>query len=114
MPQQKVHANPIYHMDINSKEYVLADLLKKYLDGDEVNYYLRMTAAEMQHRKFNKTDVVMQMIQVILDKEKQRRFRNGSASYRRKNLINYVFTLNLQEDFGWSISPMKKKNAKGL
>ena len=113
-PQQKIHANPLYSLDVNNKEYVLADLLKKYLEEEEVNYYMHMAMLEMNRRLFNKTDVIMQMIQVILDKEKQKSFRTGSASYRRKNLINYVFTFNLQEDYGWSIPPMKKeKSSKG-
>jgi len=113
-PHQKIHANPLYSLDVNSKEYVLSDLLKRYLDGDEVNYYMRMAMLEMNRRLFNKTDAIMQMIQVILDKEKQKSFRTGSASYRRKNLIYYVFTSNLKEDYGWSIPPMKKeKPTKG-
>lgn len=116
-PKQRLHANPLYHIDSDAKEAFLARKLSRYFDAEEVAYYMGKTRQEMQMRKYNKTDVIMQMIQVIQDKEKQPKFKRQTLTYQRNCLELYVFTNNLQKDFGWSIPPqegnnhwMKKKN----
>lgn len=106
-PKQRLHANPLYKMDLDTKEVFLARKLNKYFDADEVGYYMRMTRLEMQKRKYNKTDIVMQVLQVILDKEQQSKFRSQTLTYQRNCLELYVFTENLQKDFGWCIPPME-------
>jgi hypothetical protein len=62
-----------------------------------------MTLQEAWRRKYNIMDAVMQMIQVIQDKEKQKKFQEATAAYKRNNLVKYVFRENLQKEFGWHI-----------
>lgn len=44
------------------------------------------------------------MIQVIQEKESQKKFKNGTKQYKRDNIMDYVLLKNLQ-DYGWSIEP---------
>jgi hypothetical protein len=71
-----------------------------------------MTLSEARKGGYRTADAVMQMIQVIQDKEKQKKFRESTAAYRRNNLVNYVFRENLQREFGWHID--KRKTADHL
>lgn len=107
-PQQRVHSNPFYSVEPVYKEKYLELLLHKYLPDDEAGYYLRMTLQEARKRKYNSMDAIMQMIQVIQDKEKQKKFQESTAAYRRNNLVNFVFRENLQREFGWHIDKMRR------
>ena len=55
-------------------------------------------------------DSYVQVMQVVQDKEKQPKFKNGTDSYRRNSIIRYALQKNLQE-FGWSLEPMDKKKS---
>lgn len=107
-PQQRVHSNPFYSAEPVYKEKYLELLLHKYLPDDEAGYYLRMTLQEARKRKYNSMDAIMQMIQVIQDKKKQKKFQESTAAYRRNNLVNFVFRENLQREFGWHIDKMRR------
>ncbi|MCI1247110.1 MAG: replication initiation protein [Prevotella sp.] len=115
-PQQKMHANPINNLPPDAKQVQLAQLLNKYLNPEEVGYYMRMAVLEGRKRKFNQIDSVMNVIQVIQDKEKQRKFKESTPAYRRNCLVFYVFTENLKRGFGWMIPPYQpqKKSIQNL
>ena len=49
-------------------------------------------------------DSYIQVIQVIQEKEKQKKFAGGTRQYKRNNLIDFALKENLK-DFGWSINP---------
>ena len=55
-----------------------------------------------QARRFK--DSYTQVIQVIQEKESQKKFMNGTKQYKRNNIMDYVLRKNLQ-DYGWSIEP---------
>ncbi len=79
-------------------------MLRRYLHEDEVKYYLRQLS--FMARKH--ADTYMQVIQVIEDKEKQPKFKNGTPAYKHNNIIYYVLKENLKV-FGWSLEPMSSK-----
>jgi hypothetical protein len=109
-PKQKVHANPLREAGTDLQQEYLARLLNKYLEPDEVAYYMRKALEESRRSLFNQKDSILQVILVIQEKEKQSRFRNGTKAYQRNNLIDYVFTKNLQREFNWSIPRIDKPN----
>ncbi len=49
-------------------------------------------------------DSYAQVIQVIYEKQQQPKFKQGTKAYKRKCLIEFVFTKNLL-NYGWSIQP---------
>ena len=49
-------------------------------------------------------DSYAQVIQVIYEKQQQPKFQQGTKAYKRKCLIEFVFTKNLL-NYGWSIQP---------
>ena len=49
-------------------------------------------------------DTYTQVIQVILEKEKQPKFSKAKKQYKRNNIIEYALKENLKE-YGWSIEP---------
>lgn len=106
-PEQRMHANPAYGVDDDAKEMILAQKLGHYFDAAVVGYYMRMTRQEMMRRKYNRGDVLMNMIQVIADKERQPKFKSQTIAYQRLCLERFVFTENLQRDFRWSIPPAR-------
>ena len=77
---------------------VLNSSNSRYLDKDEVDYYMEKIDKEQLRCK----ESYSQVIQVIYEKQKQPKFKNANKSYQRKCLINFVFTKNLQE-YGWDI-----------
>jgi len=52
-------------------------------------------------------DSYAQVIQVIYEKLQQPKFQQGTKVYKRKCLIEFVFTKNLL-NYGWSIVPNHK------
>ena len=97
-PAQKLHSNVWYGLE--HQEEVVYRLLSRYLTKKEVAYYM-MKICE-QARRFK--DSYTQVIQVIQEKESQKKFMNGTKQYKRNNIMDYVLRKNLQ-DYGWSIEP---------
>ena len=52
-------------------------------------------------------DSYAQVIQVIYEKLQQPKFQQGTKAYKRKCLVEFVFTKNLL-NYGWSIVPNHK------
>ena len=101
---QRIRQSHWYKADMPSQEQVVEVLLRRYLHEDEVKYYLRQLS--FMARKH--ADTYMQVIQVIEDKEKQPKFKNGTPAYKHNNIIYYVLKENLKA-FGWSLEPMSSK-----
>ena len=108
-PAQKLHSNVWYGLE--HQEEVVYRLLSCYLTKKEVAYYM-MKICE-QARRFK--DSYTQVIQVIQEKESQKKFMNGTKQYKRNNIMDYVLRKNLQ-DYGWSIEPptSRKDRAKQM
>ena len=114
-PKQRLQANPLYHIDGDAKEAFHARKLSRYFDAEDVAYYMGKTRLEMQKRKYNKTDIIMQMIQVIQDKEQQPKFKRQTLVYQRNCLELYVFTDNLKRNLAglyllWKVISQKGKS----
>jgi adenosine deaminase len=75
-------------------------MLSRYLTKKEVNYY--MLKIYEQSKRFK--DSYTQVIQVLQEKETQKKFMEGTKQYKRNNIIDYVLLMNLR-DYGWSIAP---------
>jgi hypothetical protein len=99
-PQQKLHANIFYGAD--NQEQIVISLLSKYLSKQELTYY--MAAINREAKKCR--DSYTQVIQVILEKEKQPKFSKAKKQYKRNNIIEYALQENLKE-YGWYIEPPK-------
>lgn len=94
---------------IEQLEYVVENLMLRYLGKSEVGYYLHFLSRP-EHKS---RDAYLQVIQVISDKERQPKFSSGTSSYKKKSIIEYALHENLKV-FGWSIPPpprSKKRNA---
>lgn len=105
-PAQKIHANEYY--DSEYQEQITQTLLSRYLTKREVAYYMAQIRKEAKQCK----DSWTQVIQVIQEKEKQRKFMKGTKQYKRNAIIDYVLKENLK-DYGWSIvPPTPKKDRK--
>ena len=100
---QRVRQNTWYNAPHDAQEYALETLLGHYLHDDEVKHYMRQIRL-VARRSY---DSYVQVMQVIQDKEKQPKFKNGTDAYRHKCIINYALKENLKE-FGWSLEPMGK------
>ena len=109
-PLERMKSNSLMPMSVDDKKVALASKLRLYLAPDEVAYYMRKTAEESMKNLLNQADCYMNMIQVILDKEKQHRFKTGTKAFKRNCLVNFVFTKNLQQCFGWSIPQVNRPN----
>ena len=71
-PQQKLHANIFYGAD--RQEEIVISLLSKYLSRRELTYYMGIINKEARLCY----DSYTQVIQVILEKEKQPKFKKGT------------------------------------
>ena len=107
-PEQKLHSNDWYGME--HQEVVVFNMLSRYLTKKEVNYY--MLKIYEQSRSFK--DSYTQVIQVLQEKESQKKFMEGTKQYKRNNIMDYVLLKNLQ-DYGWSIQPpsTRKERKRG-
>ena len=80
---------------------------------DEVHHLHVQIRKEAQFHK----DSYIQVIQVIQEKEKQKKFAEGTRQYKRNNLIDFALKENLKA-FGWSINPpatrRERKSDKSL
>ena len=98
---QRMRENVWYNAGKEAQEIALQTLLGHYLHEDEVLYYMK----QIRLKAGRSYDSYMQVIQVIQDKEKQPKFKNGTDAYRRNSIIKYALRVNLKE-FGWSLEPM--------
>ena len=95
---QKIQTNEFYNVE--NQERISEHFLSKYLSKREVAYYMAQIRKEAQFHK----DSYIQVIQVIQEKEKQKKFAEGTRQYKRNNLIDFALKENLKA-FGWSINP---------
>lgn len=93
-------------LDLEQLERLLEIQLNKYLKKAETWYYLNYMWRS--HRNY---DDYLQVLQVITDKEKQKKFSSATAAYKRKSIMQYALQENLKE-FGWSIPAPKSLNRK--
>ena len=77
-------------------------MASKYLSKRELTYYMSVINREAK----SCPDTYTQVIQVILEKEKQPKFSKAKKQYKRNNIIEYALQENLKE-YGWSIEPPK-------
>ena len=99
--------------ETENQERIAEHFLSKYLSKREVAYYMAQIRKEARYHK----DSYIQVIQVIQEKEKQKKFAGGTRQYKRNNLIDFALKENLK-DFGWSINPpatrRERKSDKSL
>lgn len=105
-PAQKLHSNEFYESEY--QEQVVQALLSRYLTKKEVAYYMAQIRKEAHRFK----DTWTQVIQVIQEKEKQRKFIKGTKQYKRNAIIDYVLKVNLKE-YGWHIDPPSTRKERG-
>lgn len=96
--RERVRSNDFYEAE--NQERIAEHFLSKYLSRREVAYYMAQIRKEARYHK----DSYIQVIQVIQEKEKQKKFAEGTRQYKRNNLIDFTLKENLK-DFGWSINP---------
>ena len=101
---QRLHANMWYGCPQDQQEYAVQALLARYLDEDEVIYYMRQIRLEAREC----SDSYVQVMQVIQEKEQQPKFKSGTKVYKHNNIVKFALQENLKE-FGWSLSPMQKR-----
>ena len=95
--------------ETENQERIAEHFLSKYLSKREVAYYMAQIRKEARYHK----DSYIQVIQVIQEKEKQKKFAGGTRQYKRNNLIDFALKENLK-DFGWSINPPATRNKREL
>ena len=109
--RERVRSNDFYEAE--NQERIAEHFLSKYLSRREVAYYMAQIRKEARYHK----DSYIQVIQVIQEKEKQKKFAEGTRQYKRNNLIDFALKENLK-DFGWSINPpatrRERKSDKSL
>ena len=103
---ERLRQSPWYTASQDIQEKALETLLSHYLHEDEVKHYMR----QIRLKAGRNYDSYVQVMQVVQDKEKQPKFKNGTDSYRRNSIIRYALQKNLQE-FGWSLEPMENKKS---
>ena len=117
--RERVRSNDFYEAE--NQERIAEHFLSKYLSRREVAYYMAQIRKEARYHK----DSYIQVIQVIQEKEKQKKFAEGTRQYKRNNLIDFALKENLKDalkenlkDFGWSINPpatrRERKSDKSL
>jgi len=109
--RERVRSNDFYEAE--NQERIAEHFLSKYLSRREVAYYMAQIRKEARYHK----DSYIQVIQVIQEKEKQKKFAEGTRQYKRNNLIDFALKENLKA-FGWSINPpatrRERKSDKSL
>lgn len=78
--------------------------LETYLESHEVVYYLNY----IQTKVGGTYDAYNQVLQVLKDKEKQKKFQQGTRAYQRTSIMHYALQENLKE-FGWNIPELKRR-----
>lgn len=72
--------------------------LSAYLEDHEVLHCLDF----IKNTGYLSYDSCQQVLQVIEDKERQKKFQSGTMAYKRKSIMHYALQENLKE-YGWSI-----------
>lgn len=91
-PYERLRQNLWYNQERDVQERALEALLGHYLHDEEVKYYMRQIRAKAG-RSY---DSYVQVMQVIQEKERQPKLKNGTDAYRRKAIINYALKKNLK------------------
>ena len=97
---RKIQESDWLQIDEPEQRKIVYQLLLSYLNSDEVPYYMMKIDEEQARCR----DSYAQVIQVIYEKLQQPKFKQGTKAYKRKCLIEFVFTKNLL-NYGWSIKP---------
>lgn len=92
--------------DTNSLLNRISAKLSSYLAESEVVFYLNFLRKE----GITDYDSLSQILQVILDKERQPKFISGTKAYKRNSIMLYALHENLKE-FGWCL-PLPPKIAR--
>ena len=100
---RKIKESDWLQIDEPEQRKIVYQLLLSYLNSDEVTYYMMKIDEEQARCR----DSYAQVIQVIYEKLQQPKFKQGTKAYKRKCLIEFVFTKNLL-NYGWSIVPNHK------
>lgn len=100
---RKIKESDWLQIDEPEQRKIVYQLLLCYLNSDEVTYYMKQIDKEQERCR----DSYAQVIQVIYEKQQQPKFQQGTKAYKRKCLIEFVFTKNLL-NYGWSIVPNHK------
>ena len=100
---RKIKERDWLQIDEPEQRKIVYQLLLSYLNSDEVTYYMKQIDKEQECCR----DSYAQVIQVIYEKLQQPKFKQGTKAYKRKCLIEFVFTKNLL-NYGWSIVPNQK------
>lgn len=105
--QERLKQNLWYNAPRDSQEIAVETLLSHYLHDDEVKHYMR----QIRQKAHNSYDSFIQVMQVIQEKERQPKFKNGTDAYRHNSIVRYALKTNLKE-FGWSLEPMPKQTKR--
>lgn len=104
-PKEKIAQNEWKDASLEHLETIVETLLNRYLKPQETWYYI----SEIKKNKGYLYNSYLQVIQVIKDKEKQKKFASARAAYKRKSIMQFVLLENLKE-YGWYIIPPKQQN----
>lgn len=97
---RKIKESDWLQIDEPEQRKIVYQLLLCYLNSDEVTYYMKQIDKEQERCR----DSYAQVIQVIYEKQQQPKFQQGTKAYKRKCLVEFVFTKNLKH-YGWFIMP---------
>lgn len=97
---RKIKESDWLQIDEPEQRKIVYQLLLSYLNSDEVPYYMKQIDKEQARCR----DSYAQVIQVIYEKLQQPKFQQGTKAYKRKCLVEFVFTKNLKH-YGWFIVP---------
>ena len=97
---RKIKESDWLQIDEPEQRKIVYQLLLSYLNSDEVTYYMMKIDEEQARCR----DSYAQVIQVIYEKQQQPKFQQGTKAYKRKCLVEFVFTKNLKH-YGWFIVP---------
>ncbi len=86
-------------------EIVLERMLNKYFKRHETWYYINY----IKSKGSNVHDRYLQVMQIIRDKENQRKFCEQTKAYQRRNLQMYGFAEGLHNAYGWKLPELKNK-----
>lgn len=91
--------------DYNWLRNQIYDFLGSYLDGEELDYYMDLIDREQKKC----ADTYAQVLPLIAAKCNQPKFKSGSESFQHDGIVKWVFQVNLQSKYGWSIPPMSPR-----
>ena len=98
--KQRLCSNEFCEYDKDTQDRIVEHFLSKYLTKKEVDYYM----AQIRKEAMTCKDTYTQVLTVIQEKEKQKKFAEGTKQYQRNNIKDFVLKENLKA-FGWKIDP---------